>query len=230
MPLAVGHTLWFEQDGAPAHCGEDVPQWLNAKCLGMWTGRHGPTACPPRSPDLTPMNFFLWGHLKKHVYVVLPGLWLSKISWQDLSSCDNGRWQHVTASSRQCRVSRCSLPRNGRRPFRAPIVTMRFPWFDHQIASVTHQWRVSWKLKVTGHTYITQYFRFFNKESKCRNSITHFHLQWNKNRSQPLLYFKMSLKSHLIAKCFDLTRLSSGNYSLVETATLHRFVCQCIPC
>ena len=27
---------------------------------------------PPRSPDLTPLDFFLWGHLKAKVYVTPP--------------------------------------------------------------------------------------------------------------------------------------------------------------
>jgi hypothetical protein len=40
----------------------------------------------------------------------------------------------------------------------------------------------------------------------------------------------MSLKSHLIATCFSLTRPSSGICSPIETAALHQFVCQCIPC
>jgi hypothetical protein len=31
--------------------------------------RGGPTAWPPRSPDLNPLNFYLWGHLKTLVYV-----------------------------------------------------------------------------------------------------------------------------------------------------------------
>jgi hypothetical protein len=33
-----------------------------------WTGRGGPTAWPPRSPDLNPLNVYLWGHLKTLVY------------------------------------------------------------------------------------------------------------------------------------------------------------------
>ncbi|GBM87354.1 hypothetical protein AVEN_181535-1 [Araneus ventricosus] len=28
--------------------------------------------CPPRSPDLTPLNFFLWGHIKGQVYGTPP--------------------------------------------------------------------------------------------------------------------------------------------------------------
>lgn len=32
----------------------------------------GPTAWPPRSPDLTSMDFFLWGFVKSDVYKVEP--------------------------------------------------------------------------------------------------------------------------------------------------------------
>jgi hypothetical protein len=39
------------------HYGEDVQQWLNATNPGRWIGRGGPIAWPPRSPDLTPMDF-----------------------------------------------------------------------------------------------------------------------------------------------------------------------------
>lgn len=35
-----------------------------------WIGRNGPTEMPPRSPDLTAMDFFLWGFIKERVYAV----------------------------------------------------------------------------------------------------------------------------------------------------------------
>ena len=35
-------------------------------------GQYGPTRWPPRSPDLTPLDFFLWGYLKEKVYVTPP--------------------------------------------------------------------------------------------------------------------------------------------------------------
>ncbi|GBL73687.1 hypothetical protein AVEN_230681-1 [Araneus ventricosus] len=35
---------------------------------GRWIGRGGPVLWPPRSPDLTSLDFFLWGHLKELVY------------------------------------------------------------------------------------------------------------------------------------------------------------------
>jgi hypothetical protein len=37
---------------------------------GRWIGRGGPIAWPPRSPDLTPLDFFLWGYVKSIVYQV----------------------------------------------------------------------------------------------------------------------------------------------------------------
>jgi hypothetical protein len=60
--------------------------------------------------------------------------------------------------------------------------------------------------------------------------LIRFRLECNTNLPQSLFYFKTSLNSHLIATCFGLTRPSSGNFSPTETAALHRFSCQCIPC
>jgi hypothetical protein len=36
-------------------------------------GRGGPTAWPPSSPDLNPLDFYLWGHLKSLVYAAPVG-------------------------------------------------------------------------------------------------------------------------------------------------------------
>ena len=41
---------------------------LNASLLNRWLGRGGPFACAPRSPDLTPLDYYLWGHMKTLVY------------------------------------------------------------------------------------------------------------------------------------------------------------------
>jgi len=39
---------------------------------GRWLGRCGPLTWAPRSPDLTPTNFFVWGYLKTQVYIKKP--------------------------------------------------------------------------------------------------------------------------------------------------------------
>jgi hypothetical protein len=35
---------------------------------GRWVGREGPTAWPPTSPDLIPLDVFAWGFIKDVAY------------------------------------------------------------------------------------------------------------------------------------------------------------------
>lgn len=58
----------FQQDGAPAHYALIVRQFLDANFPDRWLGRCGPLLWAPRSPDLTPLDFFVWGHLKTQVF------------------------------------------------------------------------------------------------------------------------------------------------------------------
>jgi hypothetical protein len=55
---------WFQQDNATAHTVRNTMAFLGRiMSQGLW---------PPRSPDLSPPNFFLWGHLKSVVYLKHP--------------------------------------------------------------------------------------------------------------------------------------------------------------
>jgi len=65
-------NLHFQQDGAPPHYALPVREWLNERFPGKWIGRRGAIEWPARSPDLTPLDFFLWGHLKTQVYKTPP--------------------------------------------------------------------------------------------------------------------------------------------------------------
>jgi hypothetical protein len=52
----------------------EIREILNRVLPQCWIGRHGPNDnpllwWPPRSPDLTPCDFFLWGYVKDTVYV-----------------------------------------------------------------------------------------------------------------------------------------------------------------
>jgi hypothetical protein len=60
--------LWFQQDGAPPHYATLVRDWLDENFEDRWIGRRGAIEWPPRSPDLTPLDFYLWGALKGTVY------------------------------------------------------------------------------------------------------------------------------------------------------------------
>lgn len=60
------------QDGTPPHWARDVRAFLNDQFPNRWIGRDSPFILwPPRSPDLTPMDFFIWGHLKGRLYTGL---------------------------------------------------------------------------------------------------------------------------------------------------------------
>lgn len=68
VPLAARARMWLQCDGAPPHYGIQVRRWLDQQFPQRWIGRGGPTAWPARSPDLTPLDFFLWGYIKEKVY------------------------------------------------------------------------------------------------------------------------------------------------------------------
>lgn len=65
-------TVWFQQDGAPPHYGRQVRQYLDETFPQKWIGRRGAVEWPPRSPDLSPLDYFFWGHLKNNVYKTKP--------------------------------------------------------------------------------------------------------------------------------------------------------------
>lgn len=61
LPLADHRHLWYQLDGAPPHSVTSSRERLTQMFGEQWIGRFGPVRWPPRSPDLTPMDFFLWG-------------------------------------------------------------------------------------------------------------------------------------------------------------------------
>lgn len=71
-PDSFDEELVFQQDGAPAHYAARVRAYLNETFPNRWIGRRGHIEWPARSPDLTPLDFFLWGYLKSKVYVNRP--------------------------------------------------------------------------------------------------------------------------------------------------------------
>ena len=60
---------YFQQDGATPHTANIVQKWLKLKFGNFFIDK---TKWPPRSPDLNPCDFFLWGYLKAKVYCPLP--------------------------------------------------------------------------------------------------------------------------------------------------------------
>ncbi|GJQ81157.1 hypothetical protein Trydic_g23329 [Trypoxylus dichotomus] len=57
------------KDGAPPYYGIAVKTFLNNVSPGRWIRHRMRIGLSSRSPDLTPLDFFLWDHLKNKVYV-----------------------------------------------------------------------------------------------------------------------------------------------------------------
>jgi hypothetical protein len=65
-------NMWFQQDGATCHSARETAELLREKFPGRVISRNGNQNWPPRSCDLTPCDFFLWGFVKSPVYANKP--------------------------------------------------------------------------------------------------------------------------------------------------------------
>jgi hypothetical protein len=66
--VCICERFYLQQDGAPPHYHRHVRAYLYDTLPGRWIGRRGAIGYSPRSPDLTPLLFYLWGTLKDEVY------------------------------------------------------------------------------------------------------------------------------------------------------------------
>ncbi|GFU54305.1 transposable element Tcb1 transposase [Trichonephila clavipes] len=68
-----GHNeLWFQQDGATCHTARATIDLLKDTFGDRIISRFGPVNWLPRSCDLTPLDYFLWGYGKSLVYADKP--------------------------------------------------------------------------------------------------------------------------------------------------------------
>ncbi|GFT06309.1 putative transposable element [Trichonephila clavipes] len=64
--------LWFQQDGATCHTARATIDLLKDTFGDRIISRFGPVNWPPRSCDLTPLDYFLWSYVKSLVYADKP--------------------------------------------------------------------------------------------------------------------------------------------------------------
>ena len=60
--------VWFQQDGATSHTANVTINLLETNFGERVISRNGPVGWPPRSCDLTPLDYFLWGYVKSMGY------------------------------------------------------------------------------------------------------------------------------------------------------------------
>lgn len=71
LPFVGDNTQhWYQHDGAPPHFSIAARTWLDEHFPQRWIGRRGPQEWPPRSPDLTIPDFWLWSYVKDRVYAI----------------------------------------------------------------------------------------------------------------------------------------------------------------
>ncbi|GFV38089.1 transposable element Tc3 transposase [Trichonephila clavipes] len=64
--------LWCQQDGATCHTARATIDLLKDTFGDHLISRFGPVKWPPRSCDLTQLDYFLWGYVKSLVYADKP--------------------------------------------------------------------------------------------------------------------------------------------------------------
>lgn len=65
-------NIIFMQDGAPPHIFRPVKELLTNVFQDRVLSRHFANSWPPRSPDLNPADYWLWGYLKSLVFIRRP--------------------------------------------------------------------------------------------------------------------------------------------------------------
>lgn len=70
VTLLTKQEVWLQQNGSPSYFGRQVNALLNQHFPDCWIGQGGSAAWPARSPDLSPLAYFLWGHMISLVYAV----------------------------------------------------------------------------------------------------------------------------------------------------------------
>ncbi|XP_015188086.1 PREDICTED: uncharacterized protein LOC107072561 [Polistes dominula] len=84
VPLNTRGSFIFQQDGASSYFSRHMRDFLNQHYQG-WIGGAGTIAWPQRSPDLTPLDFYLWSHIKSIVYS------------EEITSCEQLREKIIVA-------------------------------------------------------------------------------------------------------------------------------------
>lgn len=105
-------NMWFQQDGATCHTAKATMAILKSLFPGRLISKSGEIGWPPRSPDLTAPDFFLWGYLKDIVYCNKPRTLMDLKQYIQSAILDISPdlcqkvMENVMKRARQCQVSR----------------------------------------------------------------------------------------------------------------------------
>ena len=87
IPQNQLNNVWFQQDGRPAHNVQVVQTLLRQTFNNKVISNGGPVNWPARSPDITPLDFYLWGYVKNEVYEFEPPETIRKNQRRESGMC-----------------------------------------------------------------------------------------------------------------------------------------------
>lgn len=71
VPFMIGQNLWFIYRRGLFHLTLAFHQFLNSIIYPhLWIGRNGPSTRASAPPDLNPLDFYFWKHLKYLIYLL----------------------------------------------------------------------------------------------------------------------------------------------------------------
>ena len=72
MDVDITPDIWFQQDGTTAHTSVIARDWLKSRFGNKGISHLTDFPWPARSPDLSPLDFFLWSYVKEKVFSTRP--------------------------------------------------------------------------------------------------------------------------------------------------------------
>ena len=107
-------NMWFQQDGATCHTATETINLLKEKFGDRIISRRGTVNWPPRSCDLSLLDFFLWGFLKSKVYANNPQTiqHLKENIIEQITQTEPQLCQHVSENFTK-RLKACRAARGG---------------------------------------------------------------------------------------------------------------------
>jgi len=70
VPLNKRGRMYLQHDGAHPHSAHEVRNFQNYRFPGRWIEHSGPHNWPARSPNISPLDYCVWGWMKELVYSV----------------------------------------------------------------------------------------------------------------------------------------------------------------
>ena len=68
VSLQTRQQMYYQHDGAPPHFIQVIRQYLNHKFPNQWIDHGHAQNWPPWSPDLNPLDYYVWGYMNVMVY------------------------------------------------------------------------------------------------------------------------------------------------------------------